>query len=58
MYESLIQPLAKQDIREAAIWYNKRQNGLGKRFIDELRKKVVIIAVIHTSLNPELWETR
>ncbi len=98
MYKSLILPLAKQDIREAAIWYNKRQNGLGKRFIDELRKKVrfirqnptasvaryndvrttvlnifpymihylvdestnsvVIIAVIHTSLNPELWETR
>jgi hypothetical protein len=35
MYKLLILPLAKNDIKEAAIWYNSRQKGLGKR----LRKK-------------------
>jgi hypothetical protein len=26
--------------------------------VDESTNSVIIIAVIHTSLNPELWETR
>jgi hypothetical protein len=33
MFKSIILPLAKEDIREAAKWYNKQQEGLGKRFI-------------------------
>lgn len=40
MYKTLILFLAKEDIREAAKWYNKQQNGLGKRFTTEVRNKV------------------
>ena len=43
MYKSLILPLAKKDIRDAAKWYNKRQIGLGKRFTAEVREKVHFI---------------
>jgi plasmid stabilization system protein ParE len=43
MFKSIILPLAKEDIREAAKWYNKRQEGLGKRFILEVREKVQFI---------------
>lgn len=43
MYKSRILPLAKEDIREAAIWYNKQQNGLGKRFTAEVRENVHFI---------------
>ena len=43
MYKSIILPLAKQDIREAATWYNKKQKGLGKRFTAEVREKVRFI---------------
>jgi len=45
MYKSIILPLAKEDIREAVEWYNKRQNGLGKRFATEIRKKVHFINI-------------
>jgi plasmid stabilization system protein ParE len=40
MFKSIILPLAKEDIREAAKWYNKQQEGLGKRFTAEIREKV------------------
>ena len=43
MYKSIILPLAKEDILEAAQWYNKQQNGLGKRFTAEVREKVHFI---------------
>ena len=43
MYKSIILPLAKEDIREAAKWYNKQQKGLGKRFTTEVREKVHFI---------------
>jgi plasmid stabilization system protein ParE len=43
MYKSIILPLAKEDIREAAKWYNKQQIGLGKRFTAEVREKVHFI---------------
>lgn len=43
MYKSAILPLAKEDIQEAALWYNKQQNGLGKRFTAEVREKVHFI---------------
>ena len=98
MYKSTILPLAKEDIRDAALWYNKQQNGLGRRFtseiqskvlfmkqnpkasnvryddvrtailnvfpymihftLDEGNKSIVILAVLHTSRNPRLWESR
>jgi len=43
MYKSIILPLAKEDIRKAALWYNKRQNGLGIRYMTEVREKVHFI---------------
>lgn len=43
MYKSIILPLAKEDIREAAKWYNNQQDGLGKRFTAEVREKVHFI---------------
>ena len=98
MYTTLILPLAKEDIRQAALWYNQKSQGLGQRFTEEVRdlvrfirqnptashvryddvrtsalnifpymvhytvdepnKTVIISAVLHTSRNPELWESR
>ncbi|MCF2496142.1 type II toxin-antitoxin system RelE/ParE family toxin [Dyadobacter chenhuakuii] len=98
MYKPVILPLAKQDIQDAAIWYNEQQADLGKRFLRFVRSKVkrisenpqlyparysdvrtavldvfpfmihfqvnekertiLIIAVLHTSLNPENWSRR
>lgn len=43
MYKSIILPLAKQDIKEAAKWYNDRKPGLGKRFTHHVRQKVKFI---------------
>lgn len=43
MYNSIILPLAKRDIKEAAKWYNERQPGLGKRFTQHVREKVKFI---------------
>lgn len=40
MYKSIILPLAKKDIKEAADWYNAKQKGLGKRFIQKIRLRV------------------
>ena len=98
MYKSIILPQAKEDIMEAAQWYNKQQTGLGKRFTTEIREKVhfirqspkasniryknvrttvlnvfpfmihytvdeknktiIVSAVLHTSRDPKLWESR
>ena len=98
MNEVVLLPRAKQDIREAAIWYSSKQKGLGKRFtscvrktifkiqqnpsiiavryddirtavldvfpymihytIDVDRNTIIVIAVFHTSLNPESWRAR
>ncbi len=43
MYKAIILPLAKDDIKEAAFWYNKQQAGLGKCFTAEVREKVHFI---------------
>lgn len=43
MYQSIVLPLAKKDIREAALWYNQRGKGLGKKFTSEVREKVGFI---------------
>ena len=40
MYKSVLLPLAKVDISDAAEWYNWKQKGLGKQFTNELRTKV------------------
>lgn len=51
MYKSIILPLAKEDIQEAATWYNKQQEGLGKRFTAEIREKVHFIRQNPKALN-------
>ncbi len=43
MYKAILLPLAKEDIKKAAIWYNSKQNGLGKRFTQHVRSKVLLI---------------
>lgn len=43
MFRVVILTAARQDIREAAHWYNKKQPGLGKRFTSHIRSKVRII---------------
>ena len=95
MYKVVILQLAKLDISKAATWYNSNQKGLGKRFtnevrakvlfirdnpkacairydeircavldvfpfmvhytIDEANKTIIVVAIFHTSLNPERW---
>lgn len=43
MYSSTILPLAQEDIREAAKWYNAKKKGLGRRFTSHVRKKVKLL---------------
>ena len=43
MYQSIILPFAKEDIRGAAHWYNKQSQGLGKRFTAEVSESVRFI---------------
>lgn len=43
MYKSIILPLAKEDIRDAARWYNKQSPGLGRKFTKEVRDIVLYI---------------
>ncbi|HRP88680.1 MAG TPA: type II toxin-antitoxin system RelE/ParE family toxin [Edaphocola sp.] len=43
MYKTFILPTTKADIKDAALWYNQQQSGLGKRFTKEVRAKVVDI---------------
>jgi plasmid stabilization system protein ParE len=43
MFKSVILPLAKQDIKEAALWYNAKQKGLGKRFTLQIRQKIDLL---------------
>ncbi len=43
MYEVKILPLAKGDIQEAALWYNRQRKGLGKRFTAQIRDRISVI---------------
>ncbi len=51
MYKSLILPAAREDIREAATWYNKQRAGLGRRFTKEVRDRVHYIRQYPTAFN-------
>lgn len=51
MYKSIILLLAKEDIREAALWYNSRQKGLGKKFTAEVRETIHFIKHNPTASN-------
>lgn len=88
--------IVNQDLKEAALWYNRARSGLGKVFLKEVKaevnqivknplayevryaniriafvkkfpygihfeyhereKQVIILAVFHTSRNPDIWE--
>ena len=98
MFQSIILPHAKQDIKTAIQWYDSKQKGLGAKFLTEVRdyvefvkhhpdayvirydnvraavlKKfpfmihyiiddinniIVVSAVLHTSINPNVWQNR
>ena len=53
MYKSIILPHAKEDIREAAKWYNKKRDGLGKKFTVDVRE-----TVRHIKQNPAAFNIR
>lgn len=53
MYRVLILPLARNDIRDSAFWYEKQQRGLGKKFISQVRANVHFI-----QQNPESFIVR
>ncbi len=94
-YKVIISDSAKADIKENALWYNKQQKGLGKRFTQSIKecvkiirlqpesfqvryknnpagipdkfpyliiynvnKTISIIAVFHSSQNPEKWKNK
>ena len=98
MYKAILLSKAKEDIKYAALYYNDKQKGLGKRFTLQVRKtlgmlelfpeiypikyndvrvavletfpymlhyktnnvlkQIIVIAVLHTSRNPEVWKKR
>jgi len=43
MYKSILLSVAKNDIREAALWYDQQKKGLGKKFTAIVRKKITAI---------------
>jgi hypothetical protein len=51
MYKPVILPLAKEDIRDAARWYNKQSQGLGKRFTAEVRDSIQFMKQNPTACN-------
>ncbi len=43
MYKAIILPLAKQDIKIAAEWYEEKQKDLGKRFVKGCLKVILVL---------------
>jgi len=58
MYPITILPLARADIKEAALWYNKQQPGLGKRFTKAVRSKVAAIKANPLAYSIQYHEVR
>ncbi|MCC5916974.1 MAG: type II toxin-antitoxin system RelE/ParE family toxin [Cryomorphaceae bacterium] len=58
MYKAIILPLAKEDIIEAAHYYNEKQKGLGKRFTREVRSKIEYICTNPKSVAVRYDKTR
>lgn len=50
MYKPILLPLAKEDIKEAAQWYNTKEKGLGKRFTQAVRTEVKNICKLPKSV--------
>jgi len=42
-YKSIIENLAKEDLRSTAKWYDTQQNGLGKKFLATVKKTIAQI---------------
>lgn len=53
MYSVVLLTLAKDDIKQVALWYNDKQSGLGKRFTGEIRKSINIL-----KQNPKTFSIR
>ncbi len=58
MYKAIILPLAKEDVKVAAHWYNDNQKGLGKRFIKDVRSKILYIRKNPKSVSTRYDDTR
>jgi plasmid stabilization system protein ParE len=43
MYKIVLSPPARNDIREAAKWYNKRKAGLGRQFVSRIKEATAYI---------------
>jgi len=43
MYKLVILPAANNDIKESADWYESKRKGLGKRFIFQVRQKLLMV---------------
>lgn len=43
MFKLIITKTAKADIREAVMWYNSKQKGLGKRLTESIKAKSKLI---------------
>ena len=52
-YKVIISNSAKADIKEAALWYNKQQKELGKRFTQSVKECIKII-----QLQPNSFQVR
>ncbi len=52
-YKVIVIDVAREDLRDARRWYNKRQKGLGKRLTDDMAKTIKSII-----LNPNAFAIR
>lgn len=53
MYRIVLSPPAKEDIRGAAKWYNKRKGGLGSQLIHRIKETIA-----HIKENPYITQVR
>ena len=54
-WEVLFRPEVEQDISEAVIWYEERQVGLGKEFLEEVIQVLELLAenpLLHSRRHP------
>jgi len=57
-YKLKITPEAEVDLEEAFLWYNKRQSGLGERFLLEVKEGIDLILYNPQLTQPEYKKTR
>jgi plasmid stabilization system protein ParE len=58
MYRVLLLPLAKKDIKAGAMWYEEKQVGLGKIFLQKVREKADFIRQNPTAIAVRYDQTR